>query len=73
MMTPLPALLLIVSIPDIIVVAVIGLLFFGGKKLGDVGKGLGDGIRNFKSAIKGDDDKEAEKQSEKKGEEKKSA
>jgi sec-independent protein translocase protein TatA len=73
MTTPLPALLLIVSIPDILVVAVIGLLFFGGKKLGDVGKGLGDGIRNFKSAIKGDGEKESEKQEEKKAEEKKPA
>lgn len=56
MMIPQPAFLVIGSIPDLLVIVVLGLLFFGGKKLGDVGKGLGDGIRNFKSAIKGDGD-----------------
>jgi sec-independent protein translocase protein TatA len=28
------------------------LLFFGGKKLPEFGKGLGDGIRSFKSSVK---------------------
>jgi len=28
------------------------LLFFGGKKLPEFGKGLGDGIRSFKSSMK---------------------
>ena len=37
----------------------LALLIFGGRRLGDIGKGLGEGIRNFKSAIK-DDDKPAE-------------
>jgi sec-independent protein translocase protein TatA len=31
------------------------IVLFGGKKLADVGKGLGEGIRNFKSSLKGDD------------------
>jgi sec-independent protein translocase protein TatA len=31
------------------------MVLFGGKKLADVGKGLGEGIRNFKSSLKGDD------------------
>ena len=30
-------------------------ILFGGKKLSDVGKGLGEGIRNFKTSLKGDD------------------
>jgi sec-independent protein translocase protein TatA len=30
----------------------IALLCFGPKKVADLGKGLGDGIRNFKSALK---------------------
>jgi sec-independent protein translocase protein TatA len=37
----------------------LALLIFGGRRLGDIGKGLGEGIRNFKSAIK-DDDKTVE-------------
>jgi len=35
----------------------IALLVFGPKKLPELGKGIGDGIRGFKSAIKADDDK----------------
>ena len=30
----------------------IALLLFGPSKLADLGKGLGEGIRNFKSAVK---------------------
>ena len=37
----------------------LALLIFGGRRLGDIGKGLGEGIRNFKSALK-DDEKQAE-------------
>ena len=35
----------------------IALLMFGPKKLPELGKGIGDGIRDFKSAIKADEDK----------------
>ena len=35
----------------------IALLVFGPKKLPELGKGIGDGIRGFKSAIKADEDK----------------
>jgi sec-independent protein translocase protein TatA len=36
----------------LLMILVIALLFFGPSKLGDLGKGLGDGIRHFKSAMK---------------------
>jgi sec-independent protein translocase protein TatA len=39
----------------LLVIILVFVVFFGGKKLADVGKGLGEGIRNFKSAIKGDE------------------
>jgi sec-independent protein translocase protein TatA len=53
--------------PEIIVIALVAVLLFGGKKVGDLGKGLGEGIRNFKDAIKGGEDKkEEEKVAEKK-------
>lgn len=44
-----------------IVVIVILLLVFGPKRLSEVGKGLGQGIRNFKKGIEGGEgeDKEA--------------
>ena len=35
----------------LLVILVIVLLIFGPKKLGDLGKGLGEGIRNFKSSL----------------------
>jgi sec-independent protein translocase protein TatA len=35
----------------LLVILVIVLLIFGPKKLGDLGKGLGEGIRNFKSGL----------------------
>ncbi len=41
----------------ILLIIGIALLFFGPSKLADLGKGLGEGIRNFKSAIKEPDDK----------------
>ena len=35
-----------------LVVAAVALLFFGPSKLGELGKGLGQGIRQFKDGIK---------------------
>jgi sec-independent protein translocase protein TatA len=35
----------------------IALLVFGPKKLPELGKGIGDGIRGFKSAMKTDEEK----------------
>ena len=36
------------------------LLLFGGKKIPELAKGLGSGIKNFKKAVKDDDDEVAE-------------
>lgn len=36
----------------LLVLVLIALLFFGPSKIGDLGKGLGDGIRHFKDALK---------------------
>jgi sec-independent protein translocase protein TatA len=38
----------------LLVIAVIAMLVFGPKKLGDLGKGLGEGIRSFKQAVRDD-------------------
>ncbi len=48
----------------LIVLAGIAVLVFGPKKLPELGKGLGDGIRSFKSAMKAVGQEE---ESEKKG------
>jgi sec-independent protein translocase protein TatA len=52
-----------------LLVIAIALLLFGTSKFAAVGKGLGEGIRNFKAAMK---DQEAEKKETPKEEEKKS-
>jgi len=40
------------GLPELAVIAFIALLIFGPGKLADLGKGLGEGIRNFKSSMK---------------------
>jgi sec-independent protein translocase protein TatA len=37
----------------LIVIAVVFLVLFGGKKLPELGKGLGEGLRGFKDGMKG--------------------
>ncbi|HTS76241.1 MAG TPA: twin-arginine translocase TatA/TatE family subunit [Bryobacteraceae bacterium] len=39
----------------LLVIMLAFIVLFGGKKLADVGKGLGEGIRNFKTSLKGDE------------------
>jgi len=36
----------------LLVILVIALLIFGPKKLGELGKGLGEGIRSFRNALR---------------------
>jgi sec-independent protein translocase protein TatA len=51
----------------ILLIIAIALLLFGPAKFASLGKGLGEGIRNFKSAIKeGSEEKKEEKTEEKK-------
>ena len=40
---------------EMLLVAVVALLLFGGKKIPELAKGLGAGIRNFKDAMKAED------------------
>ena len=40
------------GVPELLIILVIALIFFGPSKLGDLGKGLGDAIKNFKGAMK---------------------
>jgi sec-independent protein translocase protein TatA len=49
-----------------LLVIAIALLLFGPSKLASLGKGLGEGIRNFKAAMKEGEEKKEEKAEEKK-------
>jgi sec-independent protein translocase protein TatA len=40
----------------LLVILVVALLIFGPRKLPELGKGLGEGLRGFKDAIKGNPD-----------------
>lgn len=48
------------GLPELLLILAIALLIFGPSKLADLGKGLGEGIRNFKSSVK-DGEKDSEK------------
>lgn len=56
---------------EIILILVIVLLLFGGKKIPELMKGMGKGIRNFKEGINSDEDSDEEKDSKKEDKEKK--
>ena len=43
-----------------LLIALVVLLLFGGKKIPELAKGLGSGIKNFKKAAKDDEDEIAE-------------
>ncbi len=47
---------------ELIIIALVVLLLFGGKKIPELAKGLGSGIKNFKKALK-DEDSETTKES----------
>ena len=53
-----------IGFPELLVILGVAVLLFGGKKIPEVAKGLGEGIRNFKSALKGDEEKHDEKKDE---------
>ena len=64
------------GLSEVLVIALVVLLFFGGKKIPELMKGLGKGVRSFKDGMKevesglnGEDSSSAGK--EKEGEEKK--
>ena len=44
------------GIQELLIILVIAVFLFGSKKLPDLAKGLGEGIKNFKKAIKTEDE-----------------
>ena len=50
-----------IGLPELAIILGIAVLLFGGRKIPELAKGLGEGIRNFKTALKGDEEKTEEK------------
>ena len=47
------------GMPELLVILGVAVLLFGGKKIPELAKGLGEGIRNFKTALKPEPEKPA--------------
>lgn len=52
------------SITHLLVVLIIALLLFGAGRVSEIGKGLGEGIRNFKKGIKDEDEDKPKRKAE---------
>lgn len=48
-----------IGLPELLVVLLILVVLFGASKIPQLGRGLGEGIRNFKKGLKGGDDHDA--------------
>jgi sec-independent protein translocase protein TatA len=44
-----------IGIPELLLILLIVIIIFGAGKLPQLGRGIGEGIRNFKNGLKGDD------------------
>jgi len=42
------------GLPELLLIALIIVIIFGATRLPQLGRGIGEGIRNFRSALKGD-------------------
>jgi len=49
---------------EILLIVGLGVVLFGGRKLPQLGAGLGQGIRNFKESLSSDDEKKIENKAE---------
>ena len=51
------------GIPQIILILLVVVLLFGGRKIPELMRGLGQGMKEFKDASKGDSDSSEDKES----------
>lgn len=47
------------GVPELLIILFIVVIIFGASKLPQLGKGLGEGISNFRDGLKGKEDKAA--------------
>ncbi len=50
-----------IGVTEILLIALVALLLFGAGRIADIGKGLGQGIKNFKQGLKEAEDLDADK------------
>jgi sec-independent protein translocase protein TatA len=55
-----------IGLQEMIIITLVVLLFFGGKKIPELMKGLGKGVRRFKDGMNGKDDSQPEGEEDKK-------
>ncbi|MCL4821042.1 MAG: twin-arginine translocase TatA/TatE family subunit [Vicinamibacteria bacterium] len=44
------------GVPEVVLIVFIVVLVFGTSRIPELGRGLGEGIKNFKKAIKGEEE-----------------
>ena len=49
-----------IGLPELLIVLLILVVLFGASKIPQLGRGMGEGIRNFKKGLKGNDADSAE-------------
>lgn len=59
-----------ISIQQLLIILAIVVLLFGAKKIPELAKGIGSGIKNFKKAVKEDDEEIAQQKEQKEIEQK---
>ena len=51
------------GLPELIIIMVILLILFGYKRIGQLGRGLGEGIKNFKESVRSSESNESNESS----------
>ena len=46
------------GMPELLIIALIIIILFGARRIPEVAKGLGEGIRHFKTGMRGDEPRE---------------
>jgi sec-independent protein translocase protein TatA len=44
------------GVPELVLILIIVIVIFGSSRIPELGRGLGEGIRNFRKGMKGEED-----------------